>query len=58
MINRSLLVFSVCKGGKIFGVGGVGWGGVGGDGGQEEELRETLKHSTNVELQVYCFCKG
>lgn len=32
--------------------------GVGGDGGQEEELRETLKHSTNVELQVYCFCKG
>lgn len=46
VINRSLLVFSVCRGGKIFGVGGKG------------ELRETLKHSANVELQVYCFCKG
>lgn len=43
VINRSVPVFSVCRGGKIFGVGAK---------------RRASKHSANVELQVCCFCKG
>lgn len=39
MINRFLLVFSVCRGGKIFGVGGKG------------ELRETY---VELQIYCFC----
>lgn len=43
MINRSLLVFSVCKGGKIFGVGvGVLGGGAEGAGRRARRNFEAL----------------